>query len=400
MALSDRTFKSKKIYKQLISDNKFRDKSEQMIFNMLKNSEGEMRFGERLRRYIYERAGLKDGCEEVPVNVYRQIVMAEFNDRQVPSHIYRETSASLAQLSKMWLTGKGASRESVLLLGFGLGMPLEDVEMFLSKGLLENGLNPKDPLETLCWYCYKNGLSFYSFQDLWEKYLALPEGPYDKSVLSEDSSVFRVTRDNIRTADELMSYLSRLPRSSGKGRSVSAARHFKELCDEAVLLLSELFEAGKAQTEEASGQQTDGDGRSAASMIENILYSTTPRDINGNLRPMNGIFKHIFAGKRLTRQRISELSTGRLAVARYDLITISFLVNALKLSAFLPETKVEEYERQTNAVLSDCGMWPLYEGVPYENFLKMCMSTDDPLLTFSDVFEMCYKNTGFGDTDR
>ncbi len=35
-------------------------------------------------------------------------------------------------------------------------------------------------------------------------------------------------------------------------------------------------------------------------------------------------------------------------------------------------------------------MQPLYPSNPYENFVCMCMNTEDPLLTFADVLELCY----------
>ena len=65
-----------------------------------------------------------------------------------------------------WLSAKSITRENVILLGFGLGMTLNEVERFLTEALLEHGLNPKDPFETVAWYCFKNGLDYHAFDDL------------------------------------------------------------------------------------------------------------------------------------------------------------------------------------------------------------------------------------------
>ena len=71
-------------------------------------------------------------------------------------------------------------------------------------------------------------------------------------------------------------------------------------------------------------------------------------------------------------------------------MTLSFLLHATEEEESEHTQRTERFRRETDEILSDCGMYQMSMDVPYERFLLQCMNTIDPLCTFNDVLEMCY----------
>ncbi|MBR3020068.1 MAG: hypothetical protein IKH57_23850 [Clostridia bacterium] len=380
----DITYRSKIAFrKALRSSQADEDAAAKEIFDTLKKDFSELRFGEYLKRYLYRKAEMTEPFDAIPAETFQKMILAEFSSRQVPAH-FTPASASLRKLSGNWLAQKTVSRQVVLLLGFGLGMPLEDVELFLTKGLLETSLSPKDPFEVICWYCYRDALGYYAFSDLWQTYLAQPYEMLRYSAAEEKTARLRKLRAQITDTDSLRSYLSHLPRNLGakKLQSVTAREHFERLFEEACVLCADIFFDQDEKNRKA---------KVTAAGVESILYASIPRDSNGNLLPAHDASLHgIFSGKRLTRQRISDILSGGVAITRYDLMTLSFLNMALREDFPSQSERARAFHRDTDRMLEACGMRPIYPANPYESFLALCIATEDPLYTFADVFELCY----------
>ena len=379
----DITYRSKAVFLKTLRSEQFEENVEKAIFDTLKKEFGELRFGEFLKRYLYRKAEMTEPFDLISVETFQKIILGEFASRHVPAH-FTPSSASLRKLSGNWLVQKTVSRQVVLLLGFGLGMPLEDVELFLTKGLLETSLSPKNPFEVICWYCYRYSLGFYVFSDLWQTYLSLPNEMLRYSATDEKTFRLCKQRGQVTDTESLMGYLSTLPRNFGmkKLQSVTGREHFNRLFAEARDLcagfLSELEDAPRKTQVSAAG-------------VESMLYATVPRDSNGNLLPARDAgLQGIFAGKRLTRQRISDILSSDTAITRYDLMTLVFLNSALRNDELSQSARTKTFCRETNRILKACSMHPLYIANPYERFLVLCIATKDPLYTFADVFELCY----------
>ena len=152
-----------------VDNEEFQDQDAEVIYMSLQSKLKLISFGDYLRRYIYLKAGLTEPFNEVPVREYQLIIKSAFEDNHTPAS-FTPTTAKLSALSKNWLTQQTVKRNVVFLLGFGLNMSVEDVNVFLTKALREPEINPKDPFEVICWYCYKNKYSYLKFRQLWELY--------------------------------------------------------------------------------------------------------------------------------------------------------------------------------------------------------------------------------------
>ena len=379
----DLTFRSKAAARRAVRSEGFGENGAAAIYTALTKSFGELSFGSFLKRYLYRTAEMTEPFDSVPDETFQKMILEEFASRHVPAH-FTPSSASLRKLSRNWLTQKTVSRQVVLLLGFGLGMSLQDVELFLTKGLLETSLSPKDPFEVICWYCYRFGLGFFTFSDLWHSYVSTPSEILRYRALDEKTARLRKHRAQIRDETSLMAYLSRFPGYSGpmKAQSVTAREHFDRLWAEAQQLYAEMISGQNAAIQKI---------RITAAAIESILYASVPRDKQGNLAPARSAkLNGVFSGKRLTRQRASDILSGQTAITRYDLMTLNYLVFSLRQDFLSPAARKDAFRQSTNRLLEECGMYPLYSANPYESFLELSISTEDPLCTFSDVFELCY----------
>lgn len=127
--------------------------------------------------------------------------------------------------------------------------------------------------------------------------------------------------------------------------------------------------------------------------IEEILYSSIPRNQHGNLiADLGSELRTWLAGKRISRQRLHLLLHDETEPTRYDLMTLRFLCLAVN-----PEqqedvkTRYNGYVEDMNHILTDCGFQEIYLADPYESFLLMCVLSSDPLGTYADVIELSYQ---------
>lgn len=408
---------------EAVDDVDFINSDATLIYDALKRRLRFIPFGDYLKRYIYTKAGLSGAYDEIPLKEYQQIIKDSFYDNNTPA-AFEPTTAKLTALSKNWLTQQTVGRKVVFLLGFGLGMCIDDVNLFLTKALREAEINPKDPFEVICWYCYKNGYSFLKFEKLWSMYDRTPPrstGDID-FIFGERTIGIRNTVYSIHDDEDLTAYLSKLKIAGNRSRiSVTAREQFDLLYDEARDLIADLYnqledEKNYDAVEEYRQRQDFNDRMDdyekqerikrlraqkkvftrddiTESDIERVICSAIPTDRHGNLVPskeskLNGQF----AGKRLSRQHIGEILSGKAEISRFDLITLNFFIFSQKLDQWQnPKQRYIRFLESTNEILNSCFMGQLYVQNPYECFVLMCILSDDPLGTYADVLELSYE---------
>ena len=416
----DFTQRALETFYDAVDDPYFRDEDPDVIYATLKDKMQVVPFGDFLKRYIYEKAEMSGNYKEIPVTEYRDIICDEFAERQTPAS-FTPTTARLRNLAKNWLEQKTVNRTLVLLLGFGLGMSTDDVNMFLTKALKEQRLNAKDPFEVICWYCYTYGCGYVKFEQLWDEYRQT--GGRDRESLPEleATSVFKRRMLSITDENQLMDYLKDLPIAPGTTRqSVMARQQFDQLYRKTrewvADVLTGIEENESRVGRERMAEKLDRDDRYydfekramlekadqkyhryhgteiGAAQVEQVAFASIPKDRNGNMLPMKAsTLNSQFSGARLNRQHLSEILSGKAQITRYDLITLSFLAFLQTSGEDMPALKrYSAFIDTTNEILEKSDMGPMYPVNPYESFIMMCILSDDPIGTFSDVWELSY----------
>ena len=138
------TRKAAQRFRQVVSLDGFEDEDADVIFHYLYKEMELVSFGDHLKRYIYERAGLEEPFAEIPQEVYRDIAVESFKETYTPKSM-NPTSTKLPALVNNWLTQASVKRETVFLLGFGLRMSVEDVSDFLTRVLKEQDFDFHNP---------------------------------------------------------------------------------------------------------------------------------------------------------------------------------------------------------------------------------------------------------------
>ena len=154
------TRKAARRFREVVSLDDFEDEDADVIFHYLYKEMELISFGDYLKRYIYERAGIEEPFAEVPKEVYRDIVVESFKETFTPKSM-TPTSTKLPALVNNWLVQASVKRETVFLLGFGLRMTVEDVSEFLTRVLREQDFDFQNPEEVIYWYCYSNHYGYY-----------------------------------------------------------------------------------------------------------------------------------------------------------------------------------------------------------------------------------------------
>ena len=401
-----------------VDNESFHDMDSQLIYDSLTQRLRVIPFGDYLKRYIYQKAELSGDFKEIPLEDYQSIIQDSFQDNHVPAS-FTPTTSKLRALSKNWLTQQAVKRSVVFLLGFGLNMSLDDVSNFLVKCLREQDINPKDPFEVVCWYCYKNGYGYLKFEQLWELYENAPASEESARISSNEQTInVRQTMFGIKDDDTLVCYLSRLKTSDSVSRiSVTANIEFGKLYDQARELIAKMYNEERSidliryQEELKSNDRLYDYQRAqrivqykqenkkfekediAESDLEHVLCSAIPTDKHGNLTPSKASDLHqLFSGKRFSRQRIGEIRAGKADVTRFDLITLCFFVISQKVDEY-PDAKQRylHFVKITNEILQKCSLAPLLVSNPYECFVQMCILSEEPLSTYADVWELSYE---------
>lgn len=405
-----------------VDDTHFFDKDAQLIYDSLRRHLKIRSFGDYLKRYIYLKAGLTEPFSEVPLKEYQLIIRSAFSDNHTPPS-FTPTTAKLSALSKNWLTQQTVKRNVVFLLGFGLDMSADDVNMFLTKALREQEINPKNPFEVICWYCYKKQFNYLKFEQLWQIYNDTPAKSLDIGRIYDDHTIgMRNIVYSIHDDDALIAHLAKLKvNESISAMNFTAKRCFDSLYNEAKDLIAKLYNSyedeehseavrdyihklsNNTRLSNLEKQKRIEQFRSkkkvfsrediTESDIEHIICASIPTDRHGNLTPGKASkLNEQFMGKRFSRQRIGDILSGAAQVTRFDLITLNFFVFSQKLDVYPePKSRYLQFHDSMNAILEKCFLGKLYIQNPYECFVLMCILSNDPLGTYADVWELSYR---------
>lgn len=405
-----------------VDNSVFPEQDADLIYKSLKHRLRFITFGEYLKRYLYLKTEPETSFADMTLQDYQLIIKTSFAKNCTPVS-FTPTTAKLSALSKNWLTQQTVKRNVVFLLGFGLKMSVEDVNTFLTKALREPEINPKDPFEAVCWYCYKKGHGYAKFLELMKMFERIPSTPYLSDEESfEHTKTIRNNMFSVKDDISLLHLLSSLKTKANMSRiSVTAFIKFMKLYDRARDLIAEDYNRYESELHsEALGRYVDKlsnndrlydfekfqriekfrsakktvtrDDISEAD-IEHIICAAIPTDRHGNLTPNKASrLNEQFAGRRFSRQRIGEILSRKTEVNRFDLITLNFFIYSQSLDIYPdPKKRYISFLDSTNEMLEECFMGGLYVQNPYECFVLMCILSLDPLGTYADVWELSYE---------
>ena len=351
---------------RVISSEDFEDMDVDAIFDYLLNEMEIVVFKDYLKRYIYERAGIREPFSKVQDNVYLDIILDSFEQNRAPVSL-TPTTVKRRAMVKRWLDQDSVNRQTVFALGFGLRMTEEDVSDFLTKVIRETDFDDLDPRECVYRYCYSKNLPY-------AKAVSLMNG----TAVSEDAGEKAIS-EKIRELKE-------------KGRDDKQDRRtlaFQAVYQECRQLVASLYQEENDTGDGSKVWKLDDIGPSD---IEKMLCDGIPMTAGGNRMKMsNSLLNRQFRQKRITRQRLDSLLKGELEIERYDLITLQFLISSQQEDED-PRKRCVLYLDRMNMILTGCGMQAVYPANPYEAFILMCLLTEMPLLTYYDVWERSYED--------
>ena len=338
-------------------------------------------FREYLKRYLYEKTGMYRPFASVPLQEYAGIVQDAFQESGTPC-TFAPGTTKMSQAVRNWLTRDRVSRETVLLLGFGLYMTAEDVNAFLTKALHGPVLDRDDPGEAICLYCYEHGYRFEKYTQLFALYRGMGE-KVDRSRVEANQPLNRPQSRII--IEEDVRLLQRLLDGRTRGEGETPARQAR----------ADAFRSLYARARDLLAETEEGDFVRPRS-LERVLSASVPLDAYGNLVPaVRAAVDAGFAQKRFSRQRIHRILAGEQGPSRYDLLTLQFFMSSCRQEKIADrKAALKGFADETDAMLTGLGFGALYPADPFDAFLILCMLTDDPLGSYSDVMEEAYSGGG------
>ncbi len=370
---------------KVVYSGDFEDMDAAMIFTYLQSKMELVSFKDYLRRYIYSVAQITEPFYSVSDDVYREIIMSSFDDTFTP-HSFEPTTKRWSAIVKGWLTSENVHRSTIFLLGFGFRMSETDVSEFLTKVIKEEDFNPALPREVIFHYCYRNHLS-WSFASKKLKWYENVECP---AVISEDirKQILSKKMPVLDGEDALDEYLLGLKKvSSEPGGESASYTIFEGLIERAKQAVADIY---NEDSEIGAGREWKSEEISSGD-LEKMICCGIPMTSSGNLQKMSKslLSKH-FNQKRISRQRIDKLLQRKLNLERYDLITILFFIYTCEMAEEEPEIRCMKYMDEVNQLLEQCHFSALYPVNGYEAFVLMCLLSESPLPTYSEIWEMSY----------
>lgn len=362
---------------RILDSEQFAEMDSEEIFRYLSEEMTIVVFSDFLKRYLYELAEIEEPFESVRDEVYVDILRSAFQENHAP-FAFEETSTKPTAIMKRWLRQAATTRDTVFLLGFGLRMPDTDVDDFLRKVLLEESFDFENPKECVFRYCFHRDLSYAKAKELLRRYEDLPRSG------EQNGKLWSFMRANpkmyMASEEQLLLYLGQLKLHLQEADPHSVVREtFESLYEDARRI------AGKLLYEEMPEMISPAD-------VEKILCSGIPTTASGNMKKMSAsILNNQFSQKRMTRQRIAGILSGKNRVERFDLVTLLFLRYAEEVEPDWPAERYMRFIDEINKILRRCGMMDIYPVNPYESFILMCLLTDYPLATYSEVWEQSYE---------
>lgn len=360
-------------------DPRFQDQEQAVEFVWTEVKSRIPSFSLYLKRYLNSKVGLS-WDEERPQEFYLQLIEQAFQNSGTPVSFDRNSTTKPKAAIRNWLSRRTVSRKTVLLLGFGLQMHPDDVDDFLAKAICEQTINPKDPFEVNCWYCYRNQKDYDFFCVLMDRYEKLTSvAPRDGEYTLDATANIKRSMYGITETSELFDYLATLKTSTNISRiSRTATKCFVQLCDQV---------KERIANEEGISHDEVGDQQ-----IQDFIYAGVGKTDENNLLPEKlSDLSEAFSIKRLNRQRIGKLYNGEENATRYDLITLNFVLYATQADLGRLR-RYNQFRDSTNQMLQACCLQGLIIQNPYEYFVLACILTEIPMETYWDVWEMSIYN--------
>jgi len=366
----------------------FIEKDADVIFNFLKKRIRLIPFGDYLKRYIFIKTGMRGVYNDIDIKVYQRIIIDSFHENSTPKS-FNETTSKISALSKNWLSQASANRSTVFLLGFGLNMNQDDVSEFLTKVLRERDFNYKNPIEVIYWYCFREGYKYPKVLELMERHVE-SQCFEDLDLLKGGTIGAREIAYEISDDNDLLRYLAKLKSDNHTGMySVTAYKWFSDLYLKCKCIIAEFYTADEQEKRSSRVWSSDN---ITESDVEKVICCGMPFNQSGNLEKFSASrLAECFINKRLSRKRIAELQTKAVLVDRFDLITLNFFLFSQD-EKYISDRKNRfiAFVDRTDEILAECMMGELYLTNPYECFITMCILSDCPLATYSDVLEISY----------
>ena len=377
---------------RVINSRDFEDMDAEMIFRYLFREMEMVSFRDYLKRYIYMHAQMEEPFWKLEDDVFRQIIMESFEENEAP-HSFEPTTKKWSAQVKSWLNQENARRQTIFLLGFGLRMSPEDVSDFLTKVLKEEDFDFSNAREVIFWYCYKNQLPWKEAQRLLTAYETVKPRPlplrYRRLSRAE---LLQSSRFDLGKESNLLSWLAflKLDGSSEDTQRI-AYEYFEQLLQKAKEEVAAIWQQDE---EEAGSRKIIRPEDISSADVEKVICSGIPVNQSGNLQKMSAsaLGRH-FRQRRMSRQRIDGVQKKQLPVERFDLITLLFFYHAQHADPDFPEENCRRYIEEIDGILEACGMMKLYPVNPYEAFILMCLLSECPLATYSEIWELSYTDT-------
>ncbi len=365
-----------------VNDISFDRMDADMILDVLRTQITGIPFCEYLKRYLYLKAGLTESFSKVPEAEYVAMMLCSFDETGTPSSMSSDTTR-LTRMIPKWLAGDTIRRETMLLLGFGLAMTEEDVNNFLLKALHQQSLDPDDPLEAICAYCYRHGYRYakvVQLQDLYNQMIT-EDSEYPASVLRGGSGA-EACQTLAEDREVLRSIFARRNQPSTMKQDVVDV--FFDMYDRVQSLI-----ARKGRTHSPRA-------------LEKLFCASIPMNSSGNLVSSRSLEEWAaFARKRLSRQHIQRILDGRQQPTRYDLTSLHFLIYAAENETETERVQLlQRYLEDAGCMLRNCHYGEMISSDPNDAFLMMSMASVDPLGTYSDVMEKVYAGKQIKESER
>lgn len=383
----------------------FEDMDSDTIFRYLFEQMELVSFKDYLKRYIYEQAQIEEPFRQVSDETYKDILTFSFDENSAP-HSFEPTTKKWGAIIKGWLTQDSVKRSAVFLLGFGLRMSGEDVSEFLTKVLKEEDIREDDPEEVIYYYCISHGLKYAKAKQLIEQYKIIDietgkAGADIQPVRNSKKRIFFAVRKDesqepvvefraIQNENDLMDYLRRIKKEGGQDKGRDKAREwFIKLLDRTKDVIVRIYQNDEDNQQCSKRIWVREDV--TAGDVERIICSGIPLTKTGNLQKMSSsvLAKH-FRQKRMSRQRIDSILAGETLIDRFDLITLLFFIYSQEQENMEPEIRCRKYIDDINSILKECRMMVLHPVNPYESFVLMCLLSETPLATYSEIWEISY----------
>ena len=379
------------------------------------------------------------------------IEVDNYDDNNCPNDSYITALVMYAKQNNVPITKQNASnwfeksytRYSFFKIAFALQLNSDEVQSYLIKELGEHGYNFKSCEEIVYWFCatyieynkYDEALSILSeiedklFENITPESI---ETEYYQSILSNISKKEDLINVIVENKEHFFFYsdtenikpreLSEEEKKEYKEKqklirenkefylsSQKSRKHFCALLDEA----KELFSI--ATGEEYNNEKlayTIWDGIPREGKILNDQKRNTDSSSMGEYVSLKGsALPEQITQNILIRDRMDSLSSGKIAVTRKDIITISYFVMTIKVEMALsgdyfntkygeelrhiasnisedkPYYNMKFFQDEINLILDDLGFAPLYAPNRFDNIILLSTLSAEPAQFFSDIIE-------------